>query len=389
MTRPELVPANLPTLPTAQMLARLSAEPGRCEMTVDATSPWVAGVIVRTPRMWLALHAVSAGEAQIIAAPRVAGLQGSGDAQLQALLANAAPQDDGSYRAVPPPAVEEAAPPPLDVPLPPARTGARAGVDVPLLVVWGLFAALAVMTMGSWMVALAALVLTVAILLALLGWPAAGARAGSSGSLRTAALATGGFGLAALILAVSTAAAPLILLLALVSAVTGTAARMGERRSAPRTAAPQKQSAASEASPQALPAPQVQLIDLTRTRLLEHLQEAERSGNPRDVFEARQALEVHLPEVVGRWEALPSWRRRDDAPLRRTLEQLATASLPDTTTSELEWDATERFIEQKARARAVESGDLTPKREPLTPPARTPGMVQSDLTRSDSSEENS
>ena len=364
MTKPDLVPANLPTLPTAQMLARLSAEPGRCEMTVDSASPWVAGVIVRTPRLYLALHAVNAGEAQIIASPRVSGLQGSGDAQLQALLANAAPKDDSAYRAVPPPAVEEAAPPPLNLPATQDLQPARSPVDLPLVVTWSLFAALAIMGGNVWLLWLVAVLLIGAVISAMLGVPRGNATNGGASALRTVSLISGVFGLLSLLFASSSVVAPIVVLLALVSVGSGVASRLGGISREIPAVLQHETPPAESGTPQALPAPQVQLIEITRAQLTEHLVEAERSGNPRDVFEARQALEVHLPEVVERWEALPSWRRRDEAPLRRTLEKLTTASLPDTTTSELEWDATERFIEQKARAKATETSELSTGREP-------------------------
>lgn len=379
MAKADLVPADLPTLPTAQLLARLSAEPGRCEMTVDAASPWVAGVIVRTPRLLLALHAVNAAEAQIIASPRVPGLSGSGDAQLQALLANAAPQDQEAYRPVPPPDPDEAAPPPLENAL--AQEPSRAArADVPLVVVWVLFAALAFLGGGGLLTGLAALFLVGAAVLELLGVPARKAQPGTSTALRTLSLVTGIISLLALVLTSTPVMVPVILLLALMSGASGTAARLTgfPQRQPPVVSTSSPDSQAS--TPLALPEPQVQLIEITRSRLAEHLAEAERGGHPRDVFEARQALEIHLPEVVQRWEALPSWRRRDEAPLRRTLEKLTSASLPDTTTSELEWDATERFIEQKARARSTEPGELSVRREPLTPPARIQDTAQNGPT---------
>ncbi|WP_135229041.1 hypothetical protein [Deinococcus fonticola] len=388
MTKPDLVPADLPTLPTAQMLARLSAEPGRCQMTVDSASPWVAGVIVRTPRLYLALHAVNTEEAQIIAAPRVAGLAGSGDAQLQALLANAAPQDDGLYRDVPPPAPGEAAPPPLE-PVPGLTTAGGAAparrIDYPLVLLWFAFALFAFGSSVSLLNLIAALMLVAAAVSALLGVPR-GNGLPTASPLRTASLVTAGLGILTLLFAAPFTAGPLVLLLALVSIGTALAPRLAGRSSTATMAPAAQQSDSAEVSAsQALPAPQLQLIETTRTRLIEHLEVAERSGNPRDVFEAKQALEVHLPEVVERWEALPTWRRRDDAPLRRTLEGLATVSVPDTTTSELEWDATERFIEQKARAKASESGELGVRREPLTPPARTPDMPRRGTDQDDKS----
>lgn len=374
MTRPELVPADLPTLPTAQLLARLSAEPGRAEMTLDTASPWVAGVIVRTPRLLLALHAVSPTEAQIIAVPRQAGLVGSGDAQLQALLANAAPQDDAVYRSVPPAPADESGPPPLDLTPAPPAPAARQN-DVALAALWFIMGALSFGMPGNGLGLLVGLALLVGGILALLGVPRTAAL---HSTLRMVSLVSGGLGLALLLL-FGLKIWPLV---ALVSLATGLASRVaaGMSSTTPAIPAPVPHDDPAPVT-QALPAPQQELIEVTRLRLTEYLEVAERSGSPRDAYEARQALEVHLPEMVERWEALPSWRRRDEAPLRRTLEQLASASLPDTTTRELEWDATERFIEQKARARTQTGGlnlglnvgaDVSERQgpEPLTPPAR-------------------